>query len=194
MTKDTPPSEKFLKIQAGIVTMACIGLGLAAIMVIGGWAVTGTLEDWETVVGGGIFLALLAGIARMARRGRASLAAGILSGLLFILVSADVASYGLGSPSAMAFLLPALLTACSLGLWPGILVAMLAVLVMFGVAWTSLEGLLVVAIPVELSHLSYNAPVISVILVFCTALAGYAVQSYRHCAEITPSDETKPPI
>lgn len=159
-----------------VVSTACIGLSLAVVGIIGGWAVTGTLEDWETVVGGVVFIAILAGLAALARRGRPELAAGLLAALLFLFVSADIAYYGLGSPSALAFMLPTLIVACTLGLRPGLIAAALASLVVFGVAWGSLNGVLEVAIPVELSHLSYNAPVISVILLFCAYLVGVAVQ------------------
>lgn len=55
----------------------------------------------------------------------------------------------------------------------------LAGLVIFGVAWASLNGALPVAIPVEVSHLSYNAPVITVLLLFCTYLVGVAVQGEK---------------
>lgn len=175
-----PPVRSLLEVQARIVTVACIGLSLAVIAVIGGWAITGTLTDWETVVGGVVFIAILAGLAGLARRGRAALAAGLLAALLFVFISVDIAYYGLGSPSAMAFLLPVLLLTCTLGLRPGLVAAVLAAIVVFGVAWASLNGLLVVGIPVEESHLSYNAPVISVILLFCAGLTGFAIEAYQH--------------
>jgi len=169
----------FVHARARIVTVACIGVGLAVIAVVGGWAVTGTLTDWETVVGGLILLGILAGLAVLARRGRPGLAAGLLAGVLFLGVGADVAYYGLGSPSAMAFLLPVLLVACIFGLRPGMGVAALAALVVFGVAWASLAGAITVETLVDESHLSYNAPVISVILLFCAGLTGFAVEAYR---------------
>ena len=171
--------EQITAVKARILTIACLGLGLAVVAVIGGWAVTGTLEDWETVVGGLVFIALLAGLARLARRGHPVLAGCILAGFLFILVSADVAYYGLGSPSAMAFLLPVLLVSCLLGLRPGLASAAFCALVVFAVAWASLYGGFEVAIPAEVSHLSYNAPVISVILLFSAGLSGYAVEAYQ---------------
>ncbi|PKO16957.1 MAG: hypothetical protein CVU39_06980, partial [Chloroflexi bacterium HGW-Chloroflexi-10] len=161
------------QIQARIVTAACLGLSLVVIAIIGGWAVTGTLTDWETVVGGVILIAILGGLSLLARRGRPALAAWLLAGLLFLIVSADLAYYGLGSPSAMAFLLPVMLIACTTGLKPGLAVAALAAVVIFGVAWGSLNGILIVNIPVDESHLSYNAPVISVILLFCAGLTGF---------------------
>jgi len=182
-TAKTP--EPFSQIQARIVTIACLCLGFAIIAVIGGWAVTGTLTDWETVVGGIILMAFLAGLAMLARRGRPALAAWLLAGLLFLLVSADLFYYGLGSPSPIAFLLPVILLACTVGLKPGLAAAALAVVLIFGVAWASLSGLLTVAIPVDESHLSYNAPVISVILLFCAGLTGYTVDAYqRHIKQM----------
>ena len=102
-----------------------------------------------------------------------------MAGFLFLLVSADVAYYGLGSPSAMAFLLPVLLVSCILGLRSGLAAAALSALVVFGVAWASLYGGLEVAIPAEVSHLSYNALVISVSLSCSAALSGYAVEAYQ---------------
>ena len=80
----------------------------------------------------------------------------------------------------MAFLLPVMLIACTTGLKPGLAVAALAAVVIFGVAWGSLNGILTVNIPVDESHLSYNAPVISVILLFCAGLTGFAVEAYQH--------------
>ncbi|MBN1372645.1 MAG: hypothetical protein JW987_11960 [Anaerolineaceae bacterium] len=167
------------QIQARIVTVACLGVGLAVIAIVGGWALTGTLTDWETVVGGLFILGILAGLAALARKGRPGLAAGLLAGMLFLLVGADVAYYGLGSPSAMAFLLPVLLVALVIGLMPGLGVATLAAVVVFGVAWASLNGMIAVETLVDESHLSYNAPVVSVILLFCAGLAGTAVEAYR---------------
>lgn len=174
-------------IQSRLVTLACLGLGIATLAIIGGWAVTGTLEDWETVVAGLVFLALLGGLVVLARKGRPVLSTWLLAALLFILVSADVASYGLGSPSAMAFLLPVLLVSCVLGWRPGLAVAALCALVVFAVAWASLKGVLAVEIPVEVSHLSYNAPVISVILIFSAVLTGYATESYRRALPVLGS-------
>ena len=167
------------QIQARIVTVACWGVGLAVIAIVGGWALTGTLTDWETVVGGVFMLGILAGLVALARKGRPGLAAGLLVGMLFLLVGADVTYYGLGSPSAMAFLLPVLLVALVFGLKPGLGVAIVAAVVVFGVAWASLNGMIAVETLVDESHLSYNAPVISVILLFCAGLAGAAVEAYR---------------
>lgn len=175
-TPPTPQADALRKVQARIIRFACICLGIATLAIIGGWALTATLTDWETVAGGLIFLAMLFGFSRLAWQGkRPLLAAWLLAGLLFIIISADVAYYGLGSPSAMAFLIPILLVACIGGLKPGLLMATLASLLVFGVAWASLTGLLPVATLVDESHLSYNAPVISVILLFCGGLAGFAM-------------------
>jgi len=172
-------TARLVAVQARIVMAACLGLSLAVVAIVGGWAVTGTLTDWETVVGGVILLAVLAGLAVLARRGHPGWAVGLLTGLLFILISADLTYYGLGSPSAMAYLLPVLLISCTFGLRPGLGAAALAAGLVFGVAWASLHGLLEVAIDVTESHLSYNAPVISVILLLSAGLSGYAVEAYQ---------------
>lgn len=165
--------------QVQIVTFACGGIGLAVIAIIGGWAITGTLEDWETVVGGLILGGLLAGLAILARRGHPSLSALLLSGLLFVLVAADIVYYGLGSPSVAALLLPVLLIACTFGRKLGLAAAALAAAAMFSIAWASLNGLLESAVPAVESHLSFTAPVLSVILFFCAGLAGTAVDVYQ---------------
>ncbi len=165
--------------QVQIVTFACAGVGLAVIAIIGGWAITGTLEDWETVVGGLILGGLLAGLAIMARRGHPSLSAVLLSGLLFVLVSADIVYYGVGSPSVAALLLPVLLIACTFGRKPGLAAAALSTAAVFGIAWASLNGMLETALPSVESHLSFTTPAISVILFFSAGLAGTAVEVYQ---------------
>lgn len=169
--------------QVRIVTFACTGVGLALIAIIGGWAITGTLEDWETVVGGLILIGLLAGLAILARRGHPSLSALLLSGLLFVMVSADIVYYGLGSPSVAGLLLPVLLIVCTFGLKPGLAAAALAAAVLFGIAWSSLNGILETAVPAVESHLSFTAPVISVIMFFCAGLAGTAVEVYQQARQ-----------
>ncbi len=166
-------------IQARIVRFACILLGLAVVAIIAGWALTGTLTDWETVVAGVILCMVLVGLSLLARRGHAGLAAGLLSGLLFVLVAADTTYYGLGSPSAVALLLPVLLIACTLGFKPGLAAAGVATLFVFGIAWAGFTGYLATEIPTVESHLSFNAPLISVILLFAAALVGYAIEHYQ---------------
>lgn len=176
--------------QERIVTLACVGLGLAVLGIIGRWAITDSLEDWETVVGGLLFEGLLAGLIVLAKRGYPVLSAGLLAGLLFIFVTADTAYYGLGSPTVAMLLLPVLLIACTLGLRPGLAAAALAAVVVYGIAWASLNGILATEMPATQYHMSYTAPMISVILFLCAGLAGTAVEVYQKAVQAAGKTQT----
>lgn len=163
--------------QTRITIATCIGVAVAILSIILFWAITGTLEDWETVVAGGVLLALLAGIAFLAHKGRVALADWLLVGLLALLVSADLPYYGVGTPSAAAYVLPIVLAARLLGFWPGMGVAGFSAVVVWLIAWATTSGLYPVEAAVDISHLTFNAPALTIIFGLTALIVGYRAKS-----------------
>jgi hypothetical protein len=159
--------------RARLVTAACLGVAAAVVFIIGYWILSGSLEDWETLVAGAVFILLLGGDAWLARTGRVMLAAWLLVGLLTLIVSIDLVEYGIGSPTAAAYVIPIALAACCLGFWEGLSIAVTGSAVCWLVAWASTSGRLDLDPPADISHLTFNAPALTVILLITVLIVGW---------------------
>ncbi len=149
------------------------------------WLISGDLE-WETAVAGVFFTLILGGIILLAVNGRSRAAAWILVALLILLIILDTSSFGLATPAASAFVLPIVLAACVLGLWPGIGIAVIATTAVWLIAWATTAGWYEPYGMVEISHLTFNAPFYTVLFVLTAVIVGgwsrYLVASYNHQA------------
>ncbi len=175
--------DTLLRGRAMLVVATCLGLSAAYAALIIFWFLTGDL-DWESIVIWGVFSAILGGFVALARRGRVTLAAWGLVGLLTLLVAADVSSYGLGEPGAAAFVLPIVLASTALGLWPAMTVALVSSAAVWLIAAAEIAGRWDwLPAPVE-SHLTFNAPMYTVIFVLVALVSGlwnrYVTQNALH--------------
>ncbi len=157
--------------RAGLVIATCLGLAIAMLALLLVWLISGDLQV-ETVAGTLIFILVLAGIAALARGGRARLAAWALIILLVLLITVDAASFGLGSPAAAAYFVPVVLAACSVGLVAGIGVALFGSAATWVIAWGTLSGWYQPFLPAEPSHLTFNAPLYTVLLLLVALIVG----------------------
>lgn len=157
--------------RAGLVIYTCLGIVGASAALVVTWLLTGDLDP-ETPVAALALALLLAGLALLARSGRVTWAAGGLTALLFLLVTADAWAFGLASPAAAAYCLPVTLAACALGLWAGLGVALTAGLSLWLLAWGAVAGWHSPWGPVEVSHLTFNAPFYTVILLLLALMIG----------------------
>lgn len=157
--------------RAGLVVAACLGLAIAMLGLLLVWLISGDLQV-ETVVGMLVFVLVLAGIAALARGGRPRLAAGVLILLLVLLVTVDAGSYGLGSPAAAAYFVPVVLAACSVGFLAGIGVALFGSAATWVIAWGTTAGWYQPFLPAEPSHLTFNAPLYTVLFVLVALIVG----------------------
>ena len=157
--------------RAALISVTSLGLAAAVLFIIGYWILSGSLEDWETLVAGAVFILILAGIATLARSGRVALAAWLLVSLLTLLIAADCVEYGIGSPSTAGFVIPIVLAACALGFWPGLGVAAASVTVVWIGAWSTTTGLY--GPPADISHLTFNAPALTAIFLLTALIVGF---------------------
>ena len=163
--------EPRLKAAARLIIASCLGLMAATGFLILAWLISGDLMI-ETVGAGLVLILVLGGLALLARRGRVHLATWLLLGLLLTLISLDAAAYGLESPAAAAYVLPVLLAACALGLWAGMAVALLGSAAVWLMAIAAQAGWYEPYSPFELSHLTFTAPFLTVILVLTALIVG----------------------
>ncbi len=157
--------------RARLVIIACCVLifAFAALLLV--WLISGDLEG-ETVILALAFALIQLSLIRLAQRQHITLAAWGLVVLLMLLIGLDTASYGLGSPAGAAFVLPIALAGCALGLKPGLTMAGLATVIVWGVAVAGQQGWYQAETPFELSHLTFNAPFLMVLFVFIGVLTG----------------------
>jgi hypothetical protein len=143
------------------------------------WLVSGDLQG-ITVLASLLLFAVLAVPLLLVRRGRVRAALWFLVGLLAFLVTADVVAYGVATPAPAAFVLPVLLAGCGLGLGPGLTVAALGSGVVWAVAWAASTGRLSPGEPFEAFHLTFNAPVVTVLLALTALIAGTWGEYVKH--------------
>lgn len=161
--------------RAAVVLAGCGGMAMACVVLLFIWWLSGDLE-FMTVIAAGILIALLVGLATLVRRGLITLSGWLLTGLLMALLTADVWSYGLGSPVAAGYLIPITLAFCALNSgagWGCTIVSSLSVLVL---AWGEVSGWHVPFAPVEISHLTFNAPALSVIFLLSATILNTRLQ------------------
>ncbi|MEZ0396418.1 MAG: hypothetical protein ABWK53_08340 [Anaerolineales bacterium] len=145
-------------LKARLVTLLSISMAAAMLLMILYWAATDSLEDRETIfIALGLIL-LLGGLTLLARRGRPHLAAGLLTGLLFLLILAASVGYGVGTPSTAGFLLPIVLAAAALGPAACWLVTGLSLAAVWITALAAAQAWYAPWIPYQTSDLTFTAP------------------------------------
>jgi hypothetical protein len=184
--------DALLRGRAMLVAVTCLSVSAAYAALIGFWFLTGDL-DCESIVVWGVLSAILGGIIVLARRGRVALSAWIIVGLLTLLIAADVSSYGVGEPGSAGFTLPILFAACTLGFWPALGVALVSSAAVWLTAAAEIAGWWDwLPAPVE-SHLTFNAPMYTVIFVLVALVAGlwnrYLTQQWQS-SSLKPAEES----
>lgn len=158
--------------RARLVIATCLGLIIAALALLATWLVSGDLEG-QTVVAALIFSLSLLGLIRLVSLRRVTVAAWLLILLLMLIITLDVIDYGLGSPASAAFFLPIVLAGCVLSFRGGLAVSFAAAAASWGSAVAAYNGMYQPAIPFNLSHLTFNAPVLTVLFLLIGLIAGY---------------------
>ena len=158
--------------RAKLIVVTSLGVMLAAWALVVTWLISGDLEG-ITVVAALIFSSVMAGLIMVARSGRVSLAAWLLTGLLCVLILADTADYGLGSPSIVSFVVPIVLAACTLGFAASIGVAVFGSSVLWLIAIALSSGWYQSSGPFQIDHLTFNAPVLTVIFLLVASIIGW---------------------
>lgn len=155
-----------------LILVSSLGVAGAVLFMVLYWVFSRSLEDIETLYAAAVLILILGGIAWLAQRGRDKLAAWLLVGLLTLIIAVDLPYYGIGSPSAAAFVIPIVLAACALGFWPGLGLAAFSTLVVWVIAWGTTSGGWM-APPTPIDHLTFNAPALTIIFWLVGLMVGY---------------------
>jgi hypothetical protein len=158
--------------RAKLILATCAGLILAIWGLVLVWLISGDLQI-ETVVIMIVFSIMLLGIVVVSRSDRTPLAAWLLIALLGFVTIYDTTYYGLGSPDIVSFVLPIILAACLIGLTAGMITAVIGAIATWGIAVGAMQGWLNVAIPFQMDHLTFNAPMISIIFLLVALIVGW---------------------
>lgn len=180
-----PIADPWLRGQAGLVMVTCLGIGGAAWSLVLAWLISGDLEG-ETAVAALIFTLILGGLLALTRH-RPVIALWLLVGLLLLLITLDVSSYGLGSPAAASFFLPVTLAACGLGLGAGLVVAGVSTAVIWLTAIAAALNWYTPYVVYEESHLTFTAPFLTVLIWVIALLVGYWIR-FLHALVIVQED------
>jgi hypothetical protein len=158
--------------RAKLIVITSLGFMLAGWALVLTWLISGDLEG-VTVIAATIFSAVMIGLAALARSGRVSLAAWLLVILLGVLILADAAEYGLGSPTIASFLIPIVLAACTLGLAASVGLAVFGSASVWLIAVALSAGWYQSSMPFRIDHLTFNAPLLTVVFLLVAVIVGW---------------------
>lgn len=160
------------RFQAQLVTLTAAIMGAAMLFLLLVWLLTGDLEG-TTVLAALALSGILTGLSVLAWRKSARVALWILSALLMGLIGLDSAAFGLDSPSVLGLAIPVLLVTRGFGLRFGVGAALAGSAFTWGIALASVRGVYIPFGVVDLSHLTFNAPALTVILLIVAILGGW---------------------
>jgi hypothetical protein len=158
--------------RAKLIMVTSLGMILAAWALVLTWLISGDLEG-ITVFAAAIFSGAMFSLAALARSGRVVLTAWLLVVILCVLVLADTVDYGLGSPTIGSYLIPIVLAACTLGLAASVGVAVIGSAMLWLIAVALSSGWYQSYTPFQIDHLTFNAPMLTVIFLMVAVIAGW---------------------
>lgn len=164
--------EQLVYQHAQLIKLTCFSLTGAIVFFLLYWILSNSLEEVTSIFAGGVLVLILNGIALLAHKKHVKPASWLLIGLLFLLVTIDLISYGIESLSAAFYVIPILLTAFCLGKWLALGMATLSSAVGWLTAWVEISTSHTQT-PVDTSLLTFNAPMLTIILFSVAIISGY---------------------
>jgi hypothetical protein len=164
-------AEGVMRGRAGIVIGTCLALLVAMGFLILVWRLSGDLQR-ATVGWAGVLALCLAGLMALAHAGLVYWAAWGLIGLLAAGLAVDVTEFGVGSLGASAFVVPLVLAGCLLGLGPSLVLAGAGTAAIWGLAWAEYTQRFRPRLGRDVSHLTFNAPALTVLYWLVAGLVG----------------------
>lgn len=157
-----------------VLNILSYGVMAAMLGIILYWIATNSFEDIETIILAVIITLLLAGNLWLARRGHTRLATWLVVGLLLLLNGANILWYGIGSTSTAALLIPITAAVIGLGTRDGVIVTAISLLIVWGTVLASAFWGMPTAIPYQISQLTFDAPMLTVLFTLVTAISAQA--------------------
>jgi len=157
-----------------VVNVLSYGILIAMTVLIFYWIITNSLEDIETIFIAIFLSALMGANIVLSNRGRTRLAAWLAIGLMLILNTANIIWYGIGTTSTAALLIPIVAAFIGLGVIAGGIVTGISLAVVWGTVLAQSAGQLLTEIPYQVSNLTFDAPMLTILFVFVAVLTAQA--------------------
>ncbi|MBI3174150.1 MAG: hypothetical protein HYZ25_10540 [Chloroflexi bacterium] len=157
-----------------VVNVLSYGILIAMTALICYWIITNSLEDIETIFIAIFLSALMGANIVLSNRGRTRLAAWLVIGLMLILNAANIIWYGIGTTSTAALLIPIVAAFIGLGVIAGGIVTGISLAVVWGTVLAQSAGQLLTEIPYQVSNLTFDAPMLTILFVFVAVLTAQA--------------------
>lgn len=173
------PSSPLERAQAKVTIVTAFAIGAAMLALVLYWIVTSSLEDVETIFLALGLILLLAGIIALVKRGRVKLGAWILTLLMIFLNLSNMTWYGVSTTSSAGYLIPILLALFSIGAGAGFGVTLLGCASVFAISLLASAGQIQTEIPYVESHLTFDAPALTLIYLLVYFICNAWVKSTR---------------
>lgn len=162
----------FDQASAMVVIITSLAIGGAMILLVVYWLVTKSFETVKTIYAMLAIMLGLAGCIGLALNYQVKLAAWILIALMLLLNLANMLGYGIATSASAAYLIPILLTMFCIGTTAGYVVAFLGCVFVFVIAFLQSKEKLKTFLPYQVSHLTFDAPVLSLVYLLVTFITG----------------------
>lgn len=163
--------------KANVVVVTALAIGAATLALVLFWVVTFTLEDIETVILTIVLILLMAGVIALVKRGRVRLGAWILVILMIFLNLSNMTWYGVSTTSSAGYLIPILLALFGIGSGAGLGVTIFGCASVFAISLLASMGQIQTEIPFVESHLTFDAPALTLIYLVVYFISNVWVKS-----------------
>jgi hypothetical protein len=168
------PTSYTLSDQASAVVVIITSLAIsgAMLLLVLYWLVTKSFETIKTIFVMLAIMLVLAFCIGLAIKSQVYLAAWILILLLLLLNFANMLGYGIATSASAAYFIPILLAIFCIGAGAGYIITLIGCVFVFGIAFLQSKEKLKTFLPYQTSHLTFDAPVLSLIYALTAVIAG----------------------
>lgn len=162
----------FDQASAMVAIITSLAMGGAMILLVAYWVLT---KSFETIITIYVMLGIILVLALciwLALNYQVRTAAWILIVLLLLLNFANMFGYGIATSASAAYLLPILLAIFCINTSTGYGIAILGCVTVFLIAFLQSKEKIKTALPYQVSHLTFDAPVLSLVYLLVTVLSG----------------------
>ncbi len=172
-----PSSDNaLLQVRTGLIVIICLAFVLIALLLVLTWLFSGDLQK-QTVWAAAAFMVFLLTVSTLAYLTYWQLASWLLIIILVLIAAADTYVFTVASPLSILYVVPILIAAFNFGLGASIFIASTAVTFIWLSALGELTEWYNPQIPKARSHLTFNAPVLTVMLFTVALMSGLWSQS-----------------
>ncbi|HCR70623.1 MAG TPA: hypothetical protein DIW23_04190 [Anaerolineae bacterium] len=155
-----------------VVIVTSLAISGAMILLVVYWLVTKSFETVKTIFAMLAIMLLLALCVGLAINHQVRLAAWILIVLMLLLNVANMLGYGIATSASAAYLIPILLAMFCIGTTAGYVIAFLGCVIVFVIAFLQSKEKIKTFLPYQVSHLTFDAPVLSLVYILITFITG----------------------